>query len=408
MDLVFSGGTTDYRHYIYAGSEPVAVYSRTNVGGVTVRYLLEDHQGSISAIAANSGVSDMGESFTAFGQRRSRTTWSGPPTTSDLNTIASISRQGYTFQTWLGQSMGLNHMNGRVQDAILGRFLSADPHIPDPTNAQGYNRYSYVLNNPVSFTDPTGFSTVCISDCPDTGNASPGPTSWDFLLGTGALTGPGTSCSGNCPGAYISQQGQDGTAENGFTVIPHNIWVPNVSPASTLPTPATVGGLGDGTGGDPVRIGRNYQKPTKSQTQQGCINWKQVGIGAIQTIAGAGQAVVGTADAFFGAVGVPETFGATAIAIGPGLANVGMGALAFNDGVNLWLTGLDGVDRGTALGNLGQNLGGTFGKYAGDLANLAPGVYAMGKDPSGGAALIMDAFLFILNGVAGDLPNVCP
>jgi tRNA(Leu) C34 or U34 (ribose-2'-O)-methylase TrmL len=53
--------------------------------------------------------------------------------------------------------MGLNHMNGRVQDAITGRFLSPDPTIPDPTGAQIYNRFSYVMNNPLTLVDPSGF-----------------------------------------------------------------------------------------------------------------------------------------------------------------------------------------------------------------------------------------------------------
>ena len=48
-------------------------------------------------------------------------------------------------------------MNGRVEDSIIGRMLSADPNIPDPTNAQSYNRYSYVNNNPLTFSDPNGF-----------------------------------------------------------------------------------------------------------------------------------------------------------------------------------------------------------------------------------------------------------
>ena len=51
------------------------------------------------------------------------------------------------------------HMNGRVEDAITGRMLSADPHIPDRTNPQSYNRYSYGNNNPLTFTDPSGFCT---------------------------------------------------------------------------------------------------------------------------------------------------------------------------------------------------------------------------------------------------------
>jgi RHS repeat-associated protein len=168
LEKVLSGSTTNYRHYIYAGGEPVAVYSRTAAGVNTMSYMLEDHQGGVSNIASNSGTSDVNESFSAFGARRNPTTWSGAPATGDLNTIAGLSRQGYTFQTWLGQSMGLNHMNGRVEDAILGRFLSPDPHITDPSNAQNYNRYSYVNNNPLSYVDSSGFSPCLLlggDDC---------------------------------------------------------------------------------------------------------------------------------------------------------------------------------------------------------------------------------------------------
>ena len=49
-------------------------------------------------------------------------------------------------------------MNGRIYDPLLGRFLSADPVVQAPNNLQSYNRYSYVLNNPLSLTDPTGFT----------------------------------------------------------------------------------------------------------------------------------------------------------------------------------------------------------------------------------------------------------
>lgn len=53
--------------------------------------------------------------------------------------------------------LGLVHMNGRIYDASLGRFMSADPFIAQPTNLQNYNRYAYVNNNPLSYTDPSGF-----------------------------------------------------------------------------------------------------------------------------------------------------------------------------------------------------------------------------------------------------------
>ncbi len=51
---------------------------------------------------------------------------------------------------------GLIDMGGRVYDPILGRFLSPDPYVQAPENSQNFNRYSYCLNNPLKYTDPTG------------------------------------------------------------------------------------------------------------------------------------------------------------------------------------------------------------------------------------------------------------
>jgi RHS repeat-associated protein len=208
VDLVFSGGTTNYRHYIYAGSEPVAVYSRTAAGAITMSYMLEDHQGGVSAITSNAGTVGTGlgidESFSAFGQRRNPNTWSGAPLAQDLTTIAGFSRQGYTFQTSLGQSMGLNHMNGRVEDAISGRMMSPDPHVPDPSDAQSYNRYSYVNNNPLTLVDPTGFSAKpcpLANGCPGGVAGLPEQSSWScygvcglgFANTYGTVTAPGAT-----------------------------------------------------------------------------------------------------------------------------------------------------------------------------------------------------------------------
>jgi len=53
--------------------------------------------------------------------------------------------------------MGLVNMNGRVYDPELGRFLSPDPNIQFVADLQNYNRYSYVRNNPMRYTDPTGY-----------------------------------------------------------------------------------------------------------------------------------------------------------------------------------------------------------------------------------------------------------
>jgi RHS repeat-associated protein len=64
--------------------------------------------------------------------------------------------RGFTGHEHLNE-IGLIHMNGRVYDPLIGRFMSADPFIQDPSNSQSYNRYAYVMNNPLSLTDPSGY-----------------------------------------------------------------------------------------------------------------------------------------------------------------------------------------------------------------------------------------------------------
>ncbi len=109
-----------------------------------------------------SGALIVNENFAAYGSQRKPSTWSGPPVSSDLGTIAGISRQGYTGQTMVGTT-GLIHMNGRVMDSVTGRFLSADPYITEPGNTQNFNRYGYVSNNPLSYVDPTGYLQFCVN-----------------------------------------------------------------------------------------------------------------------------------------------------------------------------------------------------------------------------------------------------
>jgi RHS repeat-associated protein len=56
--------------------------------------------------------------------------------------------------------MGIIHMNGRIYDPYTGRFMSADPFIQSPDNLQSYNRYAYVMNNPLNMTDPSGYFSL--------------------------------------------------------------------------------------------------------------------------------------------------------------------------------------------------------------------------------------------------------
>jgi hypothetical protein len=67
-------------------------------------------------------------------------------------------------------------MNGRVYDYNLGRFLGVDPIIAFPENSQSLNPYSYILNNPLSGTDPTGYKPNC-ADPSNCGKNRTGSTS---------------------------------------------------------------------------------------------------------------------------------------------------------------------------------------------------------------------------------------
>ena len=63
--------------------------------------------------------------------------------------------RGYTGHEHL-QGVELIHMNGRLYDPKLHRFLAPDNYVQDPYNTQNFNRYGYVYNNPLIYTDPSG------------------------------------------------------------------------------------------------------------------------------------------------------------------------------------------------------------------------------------------------------------
>ena len=67
--------------------------------------------------------------------------------------------RGFTNHEHLGES-GLIHINVRAYDPELGRFLSVDPFIVFPDDGQSLNPYSYVMNNPLKYTDPSGYASV--------------------------------------------------------------------------------------------------------------------------------------------------------------------------------------------------------------------------------------------------------
>ena len=96
-------------------------------------------------------------SFDAFGLKRDADTWADTSLAVAKTKRGIATAMGFTGHEQL-DSVGLIHMGGRVYDPVLGRFTSADPIVQAPSNSQSYNRYSYCINNPLSLTDPSGFS----------------------------------------------------------------------------------------------------------------------------------------------------------------------------------------------------------------------------------------------------------
>ena len=160
MEMVSStiNGLTTYRHHIQANGRTVAIYSRASNNATNTIYPLVDHLGSAESITDQNGALLVKESFDPWGKRRG-SNWAGLPSSGDLTNIANATRRGYTRHTML-DNIGLVHMNGRVYDPVLGRFLSADPFIQYPEDTQSWNRYSYVFNNPLSFVDPSGYFSL--------------------------------------------------------------------------------------------------------------------------------------------------------------------------------------------------------------------------------------------------------
>ncbi|WP_039912691.1 polymorphic toxin type 10 domain-containing protein [Cellvibrio mixtus] len=151
---VTKDGVTQKIHYVGDVALFISKGSNTNAT-YSYEYQHRDHIGSLVALskgAVNSASDVQWQANGTWGERRYQQ-WNGPL---DNLLIPASTARGFTDHEHL-DSVGLIHMNGRVYDPELGRFLSADPFVQAPYNSQSYNRYSYVFNNPLSFTDPSGY-----------------------------------------------------------------------------------------------------------------------------------------------------------------------------------------------------------------------------------------------------------
>jgi len=170
-----SSGLKKY-HYIYGGTGLTAIFVMEGSGNDTMHYVLSDHLGSLTGIvnATTSAVTKY--SFNAWGIPRDASDW----TKSDTSYL--FAGRGYTGHEHL-TDFSLINMNGRVYDPILGRFLSPDPFVQAPSYPNAYNRYSYVLNNPLKYVDPSGYQTLTTWYIASVLMNMPDGSSWDRANG---------------------------------------------------------------------------------------------------------------------------------------------------------------------------------------------------------------------------------
>ena len=144
------------RVYVSTPSGTIGIHIQNGTESVERRYLHRDHLGSITAVTDKDAVLLAEYSFDSWGAYRNKDSWQPLAPSSKPDTSAA-SNWGYTGHEQLDH-LDLVHMNGRIYDANLGRFLSADPIVQASGDLQSYNRYSYVRNNPLKYVDPSGYS----------------------------------------------------------------------------------------------------------------------------------------------------------------------------------------------------------------------------------------------------------
>jgi RHS repeat-associated protein len=273
-ERVVSGSTTTWHDYIKTDTGIVAELFTTS-GTTTPYYFNGDHLGSTSVLTNASGAVTERDSYDAWGKRRNPN-----GTDNTACSITSTSLRGYTGQEMMDPVCLIN-LNARLYDPTVARVMSADPIVSDPMGAQGLNRYSYVENAPMSFTDPTGY-------------CAPLAYSPDICWGPGGPFGPygslnplnseGVDVSGSCTfdctasvspfggpvngagGGYVqlgtmfsSDPDDNGTGVATVTNICDCLWIPDID------NPPQINASLDGTGGG---FGsQSQQSQTQSQTQ---------------------------------------------------------------------------------------------------------------------------------------------
>lgn len=147
-----SGG--GYKEILYLGgdaySAPAVYVKEANAG--KIYYICRDYLGSITHVLNSGGALEQELSYDAWGRLRNPDTHEIYSSSNQPTLFLGRGYTGHEYLPWFG----LINMNARLYDPVLGRFLSVDPLVQLEDFTQGFNRYSYCLNNPLRYTDPSG------------------------------------------------------------------------------------------------------------------------------------------------------------------------------------------------------------------------------------------------------------
>lgn len=185
---------------------------------------LMNDAGEFTQRADNGSALNTRRSFDAFGQTREsdfrpRQGSGNIPFPGPL-ALTPATRDGFTGHEHL-DSVGLIHMNGRAYDYQLGRFLSVDPVVQFPTNSQSLNPYSYILNNPLSGTDPSGFRIAGDDNSGEAeGGSGPGATTPSAPNWNGAQQGTSTTTLEPVEVKGVAHRGLMETLLDGWVILP--------------------------------------------------------------------------------------------------------------------------------------------------------------------------------------------
>jgi RHS repeat-associated protein len=147
-EVQLSGGQGSVTKYHYFGQQRVAEPGPVPWATTGLYYPHADYLGTtLAATGSSGGLASSQTRYDAYGN--------------DLYGTVDELPTDYDFTGGKLDGTGFYQMGARWYDPYIGQWIEPDSIVPDPTNPQSLNRYSYTLNNPLRYNDPTGHDVGC-------------------------------------------------------------------------------------------------------------------------------------------------------------------------------------------------------------------------------------------------------